>query len=290
VSDRLSDQGAAAKEVELARRMIEAEDYGTAIPRLLHVASKYPGSTAAHEAHFWLGVAYYRIQSYRDAINMFQEYQELAPKGRYAKESAEYAAKLTDEYDARYMSAAELDSSIGDTATQLQANPGDRTLQLQLADLLWQRGDYARAGEIYAALVGADPNNANEPVVATRVEFLPNGTYILLTPAEIQRRQVTEEPLVIEGSSSFKSGRDLLTREPRYYVVTGRVRNRGDSVLYGVEVHLTLYGFGNVVFDTNTVNIGRMNPGEVRAFSTQFSSFPNIEDINRYEIVPSFQR
>jgi tetratricopeptide (TPR) repeat protein len=270
--------------------MIEAEDYGTAIPRLLHLASKYPGSTAAQDARFWLGVAYYRIQGYRDAITMFQEYLELAPNGQYATESAEYAAKLTDEYGKRYKSPQALDSSIGELAAKVQANPSDRNLQMQLADLLWQRGDYNHAGEIYAKLVGADPNFTADPVVAARVEFLGNGTYVLLTPTEIQRRQIAEEPLVVEGPASFKSGPDLLTREPRYYVVTGRVRNRSDSVLYGVEVHVTLYGFGNVVFDTNTSNVGRMNPGEVRAFSIQFSNFPNIDDINRYEIVPAFQR
>lgn len=290
VSKRLSDAGAGAKEVETARRMIEAEDYGTAIPRLLHLTAKYPGSVAAQDAHFWLGVAYYRIQGYRDAINMFQEYLQLAPNGQFASESAEYAAKLTDEYGRRYKSPQELTANINEIAAQVQANPLDTKLQMHLADLLWQRGDYERAGQVYASLVATVPEIASDLTVATRVEFLTDGTYVLLTPTEIERRQIEQEPLVVQGSSSFKSGEDLFTRAPRYYVVTGQVRNRSDSVLYGVEVHITLFGFGNVVFDTNTFNIGRMNPGEVRAFSTQFSNFPNIEDINRYEIVPAFQR
>lgn len=290
VSKRLSDAGAGAKEVETARRMIEAEDYGTAIPRLLHLATKYPGSVAAQDAHFWLGVAYYRIQGYRDAINMFNEYLQLAPNGEYATESAEYAAKLTDEYGKRFKSPQDLDRDINDIAAQVQANPLDTKLQMHLADLLWQRGNYDRAGQVYAHLVATAPELASDPLIHTRVEFLTDGTYVLLTPTEVERRQIEQEPLVVQGSSSFKSGEDLFTRAPRYYVVTGQVRNRGDSVLYGVEVHVTLFGFGNVVFDTNTSNIGRMNPGEVRAFSIQFSNFPNIEDINRYEIVPAFQR
>jgi len=274
----------------MTRQMIEKEDYGTAIPRLLHAIAKYPGSDAAAEAHYWLGVAYYRIQSYRDAITMFHQYLELAPKGRYAADSQAHIAKLTDEYDRRYMSAQELDASIMETAEQVRNNPQDSELRLQLADLLWKRGDYGRAAAIYTALVKEYPALATDKVVSTRIEFLPQGEAVVLTPAELQRRQIAEQPLEIQGSNSFKSGRDLLTREHRYYVVTGRVLNRGDSILYGVQVHVTLYGFGNVVFDTTTVNIGRMNPGELRAFSTQFSNFPNIEDINRYEIVPTFQR
>ena len=92
------------------------------------------------------------------------------------------------------------------------------------------------------------------------------------------------------NTTAFKSGRDLLTRERKFYVVTGQVRNRSDSILYGVQVIVTLYGFGNVVYDTNTVNIGRMNPDEVRAFTVRFSNFPNIDDMNRHEVVPVFQR
>lgn len=288
--DGLSDHRAAAKEVEAARRLVEAGDQGAAIPRLLHVISKYPGTEEGAEAHYWLGVAYYRIQSYRDAISMFQQYLELAPKGVYAEESAAYTTRLTDEYDKRYLSPDELNDRIAETAAEVAARPEDIELRLRLADLFWKRGDYGKAGEVYAELVKTRPELAAESPIATRMEFLPGGQYVVLTPIEIERRQVAKQPLEIMGSSSFKSGRDLLTRELRYYVVTGRVRNRGDSVLYGVDVDVTIYGFGNVVYDTHTVNIGRMNPGEVRAFSTQFSNFPNIEDINRYEIVPRFQR
>ena len=43
-------------------------------------------------------------------------------------------------------------------------------------------------------------------------------------------------------------------------------------------------------YDTTTVSVGRLNPGEIRAFSVRFSNFDNIENINRYECVASFQR
>jgi hypothetical protein len=61
-------------------------------------------------------------------------------------------------------------------------------------------------------------------------------------------------------------------------------------VLYGVQVFVTIYGFGNVVFDTSTINIGRLNPGETRAFSVRFSNFDNIENVRRHEAVGTFQR
>ena len=57
--------------------------------------------------------------------------------------------------------------------------------------------------------------------------------------------------------------------------------------MYGVQIVVTVYGFGNMVYDTNTIHIGRMNPGEIRAFSSRFSNFDNIEEVQRYECMAS---
>jgi hypothetical protein len=111
-----------------------------------------------------------------------------------------------------------------------------------------------------------------------------------LSPAEVERRQIQAQPLAVTNTAAFKSGEDLFTRTALFYSVTGQVVNRSDSVLYGVQVIITIYGFGNVVNDTTTVSIGRLNPGEIRAFSVRFSNFENIENINRYECVATFQR
>jgi hypothetical protein len=114
--------------------------------------------------------------------------------------------------------------------------------------------------------------------------------FAVITPAEVQRRAIERQPLSIINTSAFKSGEDLITRTPLYYVVTGMAVNRSDSVLYGVQVLVTIYGFGNVVYDTNTVTLGRLNPGEMRAFSVRFFNFPSIHRIHRYEAVGTFER
>lgn len=268
----------------------QTDDTAVVVPRLLHVISKYPGSEAATEAHYWLGVAHYRMQSYRDAIDSFREYLELAPHGRYANASAQYVAKLSDEYNKQFVPLEELDKRIAEIELQLRTQPENAELELELADLLWRRGDYEKSGAVYARLVKAHPSYGAKQVVRDRVEFLPTGGFVVLSPEEVQRRAIAREPLVVTNATAFASGRNLLTRERQYYVVAGQVKNRGDSALYGVQVQVTLFGFGNVVYDTGTSNIGRMNPGEVRAFSMQFSNFPEIADINRYTVVPTFQR
>ncbi|MBN2311458.1 MAG: hypothetical protein JXR94_20950 [Candidatus Hydrogenedentes bacterium] len=270
--------------------MIEAGDYSVVIPRLLHVVSKYPDSEAALDARYWMGVTYHKIQSYRDAIDMFNEYIDLAPDGKYAEKSAAYSARLLEEYEKKFWTADKLDTRIAELRKDLAAEPGNFESQWTLADLLWKRGDYDESGRIYAQLVAAKPEYATDATVTSRVELLPSGEVVVLSPVEVLRRAVEEQPLVVSNVSAFRSGADLFTREARYYVVTGQVTNRADSVLYGVQVIITLYGFGNVVYDTNTVSIGRLNPGDTRAFSVRFSNFENVENIHRHECIGTFER
>ncbi len=288
--NRVINERSSSKEVEEARRMIKSGDTTVVIPRLLQVIGKYPNSKSSLDARYWLGVAYMEIKSFREAIEVFNEYLRLAPDGEFADQSQQYIASLQEEYERQYLTPEKLDARIRALTETLKADPNNLDNQLKLADMLWKRGDYEYAGRLYAQVVKVNPETASDPEVSSRIEFLPSGGYVVLTPAEVQRREIEKQPLAVINTASFQSGRDLLTRESLYYVVTGQVVNRSDSVLYGVQVIVTIYGFGNMVYDTNTVNIGRLNPGEIRAFSVRFSNFQNIDDIHRYECVGSFER
>lgn len=280
----------AHREIAEAKRLIDAGEYTEAIPQLLHTISVYPDAKDSLDARYLLGITYYHMGSYKDALDMFNDYMRLAPNGTYIEECKRELAKLTDEYNLKFVPPEQLDQEI--KALQAKLNNQTDTLedQWKLADLLWKRGSYQESGRLYARIVQEHPEKATDPVVTRRIERHANGEFTVLTPTEIQRRYAEQNPLDTVNLNSFRSGRDLFTREPLYYVVTGQVVNRGDSVLYGVQVAVTIYGFGNVVFDTTTVNIGRMNPGEIRAFSVRFHNFENIENIFRYEAVPTCQR
>jgi len=284
-----SNERQAQKEIEEAKKLIDAGDTSTVIPRLQHTISKYHDSKAAIDARYWLGVAYYKIGDYPDAIDLFNEYLQKAPQGAYAKECSEIVEKAATEYQAKHPSPEKLDEMIKATEDQLRANP---TLEgrMAIADLRWRRGDYTRAGAEYQAILREHPEYVNDPTVKARIEIDRNGGLVLLTPAEQQRRQIEAQPLAVINTRSFRSGEDLFTREKRYYAVSGQVVNRGDSVLYGIEVAVTIYGVGNIVFDTTSVGIRRLNPGETRAFSVKFTNFDNIENVNRYECIATFER
>lgn len=286
----LANEHAAAREVEEASKMIDAGDASTVIPRLLRTISKYPSSPAASDARYLLGMAYYRIGSYRDAIELFNEYLHLSPDGRYAKAASEQVARLSTEYSNKYPTPEQLDSQIQQKTEQVKASPQDVQQTQDLAELLWKRGNYDKAGSLYASLIKCNPALMQDPTIKSRIELLPNGDYTVLSPVEVERRQAKMQPLSVINTASFRSGQDLLTREARYYNVTGQVVNRGDSVLYGVQVNVTIYGLGGIVYDTNMVSIGRMSPGEIRAFSVRFSNFDSIDNVNHFECVATFQR
>ncbi|GMV99469.1 MAG: hypothetical protein AMXMBFR84_06080 [Candidatus Hydrogenedentota bacterium] len=276
--------------MESAKQYLDSGEYSLAIPRFIHLIGKYPNTPASTEARYWLGVTYSKVKSYQDAMLMLKEYLEMAPEGKFAAEGSALLNELSEEYQSKFWTTEKFENRANELKQQLASNPKNLTVQLELADLYWKRGDYENSGRLYVEIVEDHPEYLKDATIVTRIEPLPTGEYVVLTPAEIQRRAYEDMPLQVFNETAFKSGEDLLTRRPRYYVVTGQCVNRGDSVLYGVQINCSIYGFGSVVLDTSTINIGRLAPGEIRAFSVRFSNFPNIDDIHRHECVGVFER
>jgi len=301
IPDHGTLNGSAAQSgLAAAQRMIRSGDYSLAIPRLMHIISKYPKSAAGVEARYFLGLTYYHLGGYRDALDNFNEYLTLAPEGKYAGITTEYVAKLTDEVSQRYRTQEQLQARIAEVSAQASLEPEVLAHQLELADLHWKTSQYDKAGEIYAKLLEHWPQLQTDSTIRRRMERNPDGTYTVLTPAEVERRYAEAEPLVIYNTHSFRSGSGAGTqyyprqgiryRTPDQYHVTGQVLNRGSDTLNDVQVMVTIYGFGSMIYDTQTFKIGRMRPGDRRAFSVRFTDFDYIENITRYECVATFQR
>ena len=284
------EERSAARDLDQIVRMIAEGNTSAVLPRLEQIMTLYPQSNAAIEARYWLGLTHFKLGSYRSAMNALDEYQRFAPQGEHVADCKKLLAQMADTYSKQFASLEELDAKIQAVQKEMKEKPGDVSSEMALANLYWVRGDYPKAAALYVEIVTKHPENAQDGVIKSRMEFNPNGQYTVLTPSELQRRQAQAQPLVILNTASFQSGRDSFTQKNRYYAVTGQAVNRGENALYGVELNITIYGVGNVVFDTRTVNIGRLNPGEIRAFSTRFDNFENIENVSRYECVGTFQR
>lgn len=293
---KAAEERAAREALEEARAAIKEGVRAEVVPQLDDVIAGYPGTEAATEAHYFLGLVYAELGKYREAYGDFREYVRLAPEGKYAQKCAEYGGMINRELEIKKLKA------------QLEKEPGTLAYQWELADLLWKRGDFEEAAELYLAIVAAHPEYAEDATFMSRIEMQPDGRHVLLTPAEVVRRQAEAQPIVIINVSTFRTGQResdfygmniarlqgvagyRIRGQERQFAVTGQALNRSKKTLYGVQVYVTVYGIGSLVLDTTTVNIGRLGPGEIRAFSVKFDTFESIDDVYRCECVGTFQR
>lgn len=261
-----------------------------AIPQLHEVIARHPGSEEAIEAHYLLGLAYYGIEGYRDAILELNAYLEASPSGKHAEKSRALVERLSAEYRERFPSSVDLDAEIASLQAGLAKNSESSELRKRLADRLWLRGRYEEAGNAYLDMAAREEGFAEDSIFRQRVELHRDGTHTLLTPAVIMQREIEQRPITVSNLTSFRSGRDRRTQIPRYFVVTGQAINRSDSVLSGVEIDITIYGFGAKIYDTKRFKLGEMYPSETRAFSVRFSNFTNLNSIDRYDYSIRFRR
>jgi len=288
-----ASEGTAAKELDTARRRLDAGEYSNVLPRLHHVVSQYPETRAAIDARYFLGVTYYRISGFPDALNYFNEYLELAPAGDYAAACREYARLVEEEIGKRYQTADEAAQRVAQAEARVAADPGVLAYKLELADGYWRGGRYSEAGAVYEEVLSKWPELAYDATIRSRVERGADGQLVILTPEEVMRREAESTPLVIFNTASFRSGREhLYARSYRdiFYNVSGQVVNRSQDPLHQVQITVTIYGFGGLVYETQTVSLGTLSPKQVRAFSVRFSNFDAIENVVRYECVGSYAR
>ncbi len=283
---------AASKDLDTARRMIKGGQYSLVIPRLQQLVNQYPGDKAGIEARYLLALSYYHVGGYNDAKRIFEEYISLVPEGEQADKSREYLGKITATDGSKEADSAE-EQKIEALRAQIAAAPDNMALWLDLANIYWNLGRYDESGAVYRELLGRWPDLMNDTVVRTRVSREADGTIVTLSPRETERRYYEQEPLQIFNISSFRSGRfenwSASARE-RYYNVTGQAVNRGEKTLEDVRITVTIYGFGQMVYDTQTVALGTLKPGEVRAFNVHFTQFDDINNVRKHECVGTFRR
>lgn len=289
---RAFNEAGGARQLQAAQRMIKAGEYSQAIPRLVQVTNDFAGTAAATDAWYFLGVAYYEISGYSHAVEYFREYLGRAPEGRHAGEARTALETIANGTPRALVRQAD-DGQIEAARQRSAAAPDNLAHALDLANLLWEAGRYAEAGDVYRALMPRWPRLADDMTLRSRIERQADGTYLVLTPEVVSQRLAEAQPLILMNTASFTSGREtLMARSGRdiYYNVTGEALNRSSTALKDVRVFVTLYGLGSVVYDTQTVYIGPLAPGARRAFSVRFSNFENLDNVARYACEGTFER
>lgn len=278
--------GGASADLAAAKNLIQSGRYSQAIPRLLHAVDARSNTATAAEAHYYLGLSYRALESPSDARRHFEEVGRLAPESSLNQDAQRYLAEIRGEAPA----AA---PDTGQPAFQFNPDEPDALARgLELAETAWRGARYAEAGAIYAQLLEAYPALARDPVISQRFALNDDGSYTLLTPESQVRQASDANPLVIINTHSFRSGRYegySRTFKELHYNVTGEVLNRGSEPMRNVEVVVTIYGFGSRIMETRTLQIGTLQPNQRRPFSTRFSNFENIENVNRYEVTGFYE-
>lgn len=279
------------QEIAEARRLLRAGDHALVIPRLTALSGQYAGTPAGAEAWFLLGEAYREIDGPENAVRCYRAYLEIEPRGPFAGAAHGHLAALEASAREGAGRRAELEARVEklggvETPEALSAN-------LDLADACWRAGDFEEAAEVYVRILKAWPALHDDATLRFRMEFRPDGTYTVLTPEEVARREAAALPLTLFNIQSFRSGgyrSERFGREDEYYNVTGQATNRGQRPVWDAVVTITIYGMGGQVYDTQTVQLGRLKPGEVRAFSARFRHFDNIENVHRHECTVSYSQ
>lgn len=280
----------ASRELATVKRMMKAGEYSLAIPKLQQIVDKYPGDASAVEAHYHLGEAYYNVGAFTSALDCLHEYEKLAPEGAYLENSRALVARLTG--TAATAPPTEQEAQIAALEAAIAAAPEEMAPRLELAEMLWSLDQYDEAGRVYTELLQRWPRLETDVVIRRRMERDASGNLAVLSPAKMEQRYRELEPLKIYNVSSFRSGRFEgwpATANERYYNVAGQAVNQSEQALADVSIVVTIYGLGQMVYDTQTVPIGSMRPGEVRAFNAQFSRFDNIYNITRHECTGTFR-
>jgi len=287
------DETAFNRALTQAENRVKAGEYSMVIPRLEQFTRQYPSMPGIAKAYYLLGVCYYRIGGYSAARDALAKYLELDPEGSYATEAQDTLDRMNRITPDTGKIPEELAKEIDRCRESVRANPEDMGARMALAEVLWNAGQYEEAGREYATLLNRWPYLMNDTVIRTRVKKEADGSFRVLTPEESEKIRRQDNPLVLYNIASFRSGRfenwSQSARE-RYYNVTGKAVNQGDKPLEDVRITVTIYGFGQLVYDTQTINMGTLAPGETRAFSAQFSRFDDINNVTRYECTGTFRR
>src|SRR5690606_33778696 len=134
--------------------------------------------------------------------------------------------RIQSENDARFPSIETLDREIGVLEQRIAQDPDSKSLRLEYAERLWQRGRYEDAGRVYADSYARWPEIGQGAVFQRRVDYRSSNDYVVLSPSEIQRRDIEANPVQIINTHGYESGRDERTRTRNRYVVTGQALNR----------------------------------------------------------------
>lgn len=281
-----------------ANDAFDEKDFGLAATRYRSLSDRYPaGTDRRQQMVIREGLSYYSMRDYHSARDTFLSYMNEFPTGLYARDARTYLKKIDfvlagqSAFDKAALEAVK--SDLNQLERLRLQHPNEPSIVYAIGNLYYEMGDYTKAADNYFKATELDATYSEMHMIQERLVIDNDGKPKPVTPSEVEAKERERNPLVIFNSQHYIS-RDLSGQmgheEPRFFQVTGLVRNQGSRILDGVVVDVRFLNAGHQILDVASYSIGTMGPNEVRAFVVTADTYDNLFNIVDFETTVRWNR
>ncbi|MBN1901501.1 tetratricopeptide repeat protein [Candidatus Sumerlaeota bacterium] len=270
--------------------------YESAVTKYQYLFHHHPESDKKQYFLFQKGLSLYLLRSYHDAEKTFKEYLDLYHDGLYQAESNAYLTKieaLRAEREKNYvLQREEIKGNVDLLRLMVERNPYDAQVHYELANHLWDLGDYNEAAKHYLKAGEIDAALKESELIKNRLMINGQGDVIPITPALQRELEREKNPLVVFDVHSYqqRTKPDYLGASKAFQTVSGKVRNQSKQAIHRVSIAVNFYNVRHELLDTQNFYVGTMGPQEVRAFLVKGQNFDNLYNIDHFECLSYYNQ
>ncbi len=278
-----------------AKRDFQNQNYEIAIAKYDNLAANHPDVKSRQLYLMQKGRSLYLIRCYHDAQETFRRYTLEYPDGIYTAEAEAYLTKieaLRAEKERRHILQHEqIRGDVKQLRQLLTNDPYNARIHYELANKLWELGEYNQAARHYLKAGEIDAALKESELINNRLMIGENGKVVPITPRRQRVLERERNPLIIFDVHNYKQRikPDYFGARQAFETVAGKVRNQSKRVLHNVSVSVNFYNIHHELLDTQTFYVGTMGPREVRAFLVKGQNYDNLYNIDHFECSPTFQ-
>ncbi len=286
-----------AEEIQEAQQRFSQGEYMVARALYERLAQNSPDSQVRQKMLFLMGKCYFndQVRAYHDARIAYLQYIETYPNGQYVAEARQCLAEIDNAQKQRNQRAeiklGQVAQEIETIKAAIQADPhngnlyNNADLHLKLGNALWRLQRYDEARDAYVRSYELNAALRENTTIRERLTTDAAGQIVPVTPERRSEIERERQPLVVFNDNAYKSrlNNDLYSAREVNYNVTGLIRNQSARELSGVVLEVRFFNPNRDLMDTQTIEIGNIGPGSVRAFLAQAINYDNLYNIVRYE-------
>lgn len=286
-----------ARQLKRANEAFQQDRYALAATLYESLSDRYPSTKRREDMIMNQAMALYKLKDYHDARNVYLNYLQEFPEGRYVEEARDRLDKINVFLTAgRRPSDRQIEQAKEDLA-KLRAlrkeYPYSPDIAYALGNLYYEMGDYEEAVRFYYEAQQLNAAYKEKELISQRMLINNQGEPVPMTREAQQQYLKNENPLVLFNLNDYKASQQgqYITGNPDiYFCVTGLIRNQSDTIKRDVTIEVRFLNVNHEIQDVTYVRLGNLAPQEVRAFRATATKFDNIYNIAEYECIPRWRQ